>query len=112
MSLNKIYDLDVEFVLPGHRRTFSCFKERIQELKYHHKTRTEEVLSILEGGKQNAYQVAAQMSLDMTYESWGQFPGVQKWFAVGEAIAHLKYLEKKGKIRREIQGQKAVFSLK
>jgi len=112
VSLNKIYDLDVELVLPGHRRTFSCFKERIQELKYHHKTRADEVLSILEGGKQNAYQVAAQMSWDMTYESWSQFPSVQKWFAVGEAIAHLKYLEEKGKIRREIQEQKAVFALK
>jgi len=112
MSLNKVYDLDVELVLPGHRRTFSCFKERIQELKYHHLTRTDEVLSILEGGKQNAYQVAAQMSWNMTYESWSQFPSVQKWFAVGEAIAHLKYLEGTGKIRREIQEQRAVFALK
>jgi len=37
---------------------------------------------------------------------------MQKWFATGEAIAHLKYLEEEGKVRREIEGQKAVFSLK
>ena len=112
VSLNKVYDLDVKLVLPGHRGTFSYFKGRIQELKQHHQTRANEVLSILEEGKQNACQVAAQMSWDLTYEFWSQFPSLQKWFAIGETIAHLKYLEEKGKIQREIQEQKVVFSLK
>jgi len=112
LSLNKVYDLDVELVLPGHRSTFKHFKERIQELKYHHQTRANEILSILEGGKQNACQVATQMSWDMSYEFWEQFPSSQKWFAVGEAIAHLKYLEGNGQIQREIREQKVIFSLK
>jgi len=110
-SLNKVYELDVKLVLPGHRSTFKNFKERIQELKYHHQARVNEVASILEKGKQNAFQVASQMNWDMDYESWDLFPIPQKWFATGEAIAHLKYLEERGGIRREIQEQKAVFSL-
>ena len=110
-SLDKVYDLEVELVLPGHRSTFTNFKERIQELKHHHQTRVNEVLSILEEGNQDAFQVASQMSWDLDYESWEQFPASQKWFATGEAMAHLKYLEEKGKIRREMQGQKVVFSL-
>ena len=38
----------------------------------------------------------------MTYESWALFPIPQKWFATGEAMAHLKYLEEEGKIKAEI----------
>ncbi|MFC1984307.1 MBL fold metallo-hydrolase [Chloroflexota bacterium] len=112
VSLDKVYDLDVKLVLPGHRRTFSNHKERIQELKHHHQTRANEVLSILKRGSKNAFQVASQMSWDLTYKSWEQFPIPQKWFATGETISHLKYLEDKGKIRREIKKQKIVFSLK
>jgi len=112
ISLDKVYDLDVELVLPGHRRTFKNHKERIQELKYHHQMRANAVISILEKGKQNAFQVASQMSWDMSYESWELFPSSQKWFAIGEAIAHLKYLEEKGRVQKEIQKGKALFSLK
>ena len=112
MSLDKVYSLDVELVLPGHRGTFNKFKERIQELQHHHQTRADEALSIVEKGNQNAFQVASQMTWDMPYESWHQFPSTQKWFATGETIAHLKYLEEKGKIKREIHNQKVVFSLK
>ncbi len=111
-SLDKVYHLDVRLVLPGHRGVFNNFKERIQQLKYHHQERANEVLSILEKGSQNAFQVASQMSWDVDYEFWELFPVPQKWFAIGEAIAHLKYLEEAGKIRREIQKQKIVFSLK
>jgi len=112
VSLDKVYNLDVELVLPGHRGTFNNHKERIQELKHHHQTRANEILSILKKDSANAFQVASQMSWDMTYESWDLFPIPQKWFATGEALAHIKYLEEKGQVRREIKGQKVVFSLK
>jgi len=111
-SLDKVYNLDITLVLPGHRGTFSNHRERIQELKHHHQTRVDEILSILEKDSKNAFQVASQMSWDLTYESWNLFPIPQKWFATGEALAHLKYLEEKGEIRREVVEQKVVFSLK
>lgn len=110
-SLDKVYGMDIELVLPGHRVIFRSCKERIQELKLHHQKRADEVLSILENGSKNAYQVASQMSWDIDYDSWDQFPVLQKWFATGEAIAHLKYLQVKGMIRKEIREQKISFSL-
>ena len=110
-SLDKVYDLDVELVLPGHRQLFTDHRKRIQELKHHHETRANEVLSILEKGEQTAYEVASQMSWDIDYKSWKQFPASQKWFATGEAIAHLAYLEQKGMVSRKGQ-EKVLFSLK
>jgi glyoxylase-like metal-dependent hydrolase (beta-lactamase superfamily II) len=110
-SLDKVYELDIELVLPGHRGIFRNYKERIQELKHHHQKRLDEIISILEKNSQDAYQVASQMTWDIIYDSWDLFPVSQKWFGIGEAIAHLKYLEEKGIVRREIQGQKILFSL-
>lgn len=111
-SLDKVYELDIELVLPGHRNVFKDCKGRIQELKHHHKVRVDEVLSILKKGGKDAYQTASLMTWDMTYDSWELFPVIQKMFATGEAIAHLSYLLGKGLIRREIRKQKIVFSLK
>ena len=51
------------------------------------------------------------MTWDIVYDSWDLFPVSQKWFAMGEAISHLKYLEEKGAIRREMRQQIITYSL-
>lgn len=100
-SLEKVRRLSVEFVLPGHRRIFSDCWRRIDELKEHHRQRLAEIQDILKGGNAlSAYEVAARMRWDLSYPTWEAFPPPQKWFAVGEAIAHLRYLEDRGNIRR------------
>jgi len=108
-SLDKVYDLDVELVLPGHRSIFRNQKERIRELKQHHQARLTEVISILGKGEQNAFQVASQMTWDIGYNSWGLFPPAQKLFAFGEAMAHLKYLEEEGQVAWEIEDERIMF---
>jgi glyoxylase-like metal-dependent hydrolase (beta-lactamase superfamily II) len=109
MSLDKVYDLDAELVLPGHRSIFRNQKERIRELKQHHRTRLEEIVSILSKAKQNAFQIASQMTWDIGYKSWDLFPPAQKLFAFGEALAHLKYLEEEGQVGWETEKQGIVF---
>jgi len=36
--------------------------------------------------------------------SWEAFPLGQKFFAVGEALAHLDYLETRGRVERRLDG--------
>ena len=110
-SLDKVYQFDVALVLPGHRSLFTDLRRRIDELKHHHEVRTREVLTILADGPSDAFSVASRMTWDIECDSWDDFPVSQKWFATGEAIAHLKYLEDKGLVRREVRGSVAVFSL-
>ncbi len=43
------------------------------------------------------------MTWDIDCESWNDFPVAQKWFATGEAIAHLHYLESEGRVTRNAQ---------
>jgi len=110
-SLDKIDAYDIRQVLPGHRNPFTDHRRRIAELKKHHEIRTEEVVSILKRGKQTAYQVASQMSWDIDCDRWEDFPLPQRWFAGGEALAHLQYLQGKGRVKKEVEKGKAYFSL-
>jgi glyoxylase-like metal-dependent hydrolase (beta-lactamase superfamily II) len=110
-SLDKVRKLDVALVLPGHRRLFKDHRARIQELKNHHIKRLEEVLKILDQRCLSAFQVASEMTWDIESESWDQFPVAQKWFATGEAISHLRYLEEEGKVSRRREGELTMFYL-
>lgn len=109
-NLDKIYPLAVKLVLPGHRSIQNNHRKRILELKEHHQERANEVLAALDINWKSAYQVAPRISWDVSYKSWEQFPPPQKFFAVGEVIAHLKYLEGEGRIRSQSQNGQIVFS--
>jgi hypothetical protein len=110
-SLDKVAGLQVDLILPGHRRLIRNHDARIAELKQHHAHRLNEVLAILGGGPLNAFQVAARMTWDIKADSWDAFPVAQKWFATGEAIAHLRYLEEEGKLARKKSGKIKLYSL-
>jgi len=110
-SLDKIVPYEIDWVLPGHRTPFQNHRRRIAELKEHHEIRTEEVASILRRGSRTAYQVASEMTWDIDCESWEDFPLPQKWFAGGEAMAHLKFLQGLGRVIREQKGGRYFFRL-
>lgn len=100
-SLDKIRDLPVTRVLPGHRRIFTNYRERIDTLTNHHLKRLEEIVTILEHNSPlSAYEVASRMTWDIKAKNWEAFPIAQKWFATGEAISHLRLLENTGRIVR------------
>jgi glyoxylase-like metal-dependent hydrolase (beta-lactamase superfamily II) len=104
-SLDKAAALDVDRVLPGHRRLIRDHRARIDELRRHHENRLAEVLEILRNGPQSAFNVASRMTWDIKCDSWEEFPVTQKWFATGEAISHLRYLEEDFKIEKEKKGE-------
>ena len=110
-SLEKVSKLKTNLVLPGHRSVCHDLKKRVAELQEHHQARLAEVMSALRDGPKTAYEVAPYITWDIVYSSWELFPALQKWFAVGETIAHLWYLEGNKMIRRETKGKKDVFSL-
>jgi glyoxylase-like metal-dependent hydrolase (beta-lactamase superfamily II) len=110
-SLDKIYKLEVDMVLPGHRRLIDDHRARISELKEHHHNRLYDVLEILNKHPMHAFEIASRMTWDINAETWDHFPVAQKWFATGEAIAHLRYLEKEEKVTRENENELILFSL-
>ena len=110
-SLEKVSALDVALVLPGHRGTFKDLQGRVAQLGRHHQVRTQEVLAIVEAGGKTAYEAASEMTWDIDAATWEAFPVMQQWFATGEADAHLRYLENRSALRREMRDGAAVFAV-
>ena len=110
-SLEKVSTLDVSLVLPGHRSICQDYQGRIKELQEHHKKRLDEVLFALEDGEKTGWQIAPYISWDIDIKSWEQFPGIQKWFAFGETMAHIHFLEAEKRIQRKMRNDVVFFSL-
>jgi len=110
-SLEKICEFDVDLVLPGHRRWFTDLKSRVDELISHHEKRLDEICDILDKAPQSAYKIAAKMSWDIKASNWNEFPIAQQWFATGEALSHLRFLEEKREISRHVIEKNVQFAL-
>lgn len=107
-SLKKIYEFDIDLVFPGHRSIIKDYRKRIEELITHHQERLNEISEILREGKKTPSQTAAKMHWDLSYDTWEDFPGMQKWFASGEAMSHLEHLVFKGRAQR-VKDNEAVY---
>lgn len=110
-SLDRIDQMEIELVLPGHRGVIRDCRGRIQELRDHHRARLDEIMVILENGAMDAYRVASRMTWDLNYSSWDEFPPFQRWFATGEAVAHLQHLLVREKIIKIATPEKFLFAL-
>lgn len=109
-SLELVSKLEVDKVLPGHRSIVSDHRKRIIELIDHHEERANEIIAILGDVDLDGMTIASKMRWDLTYRRFEEFPIMQKWFALGEAIAHIGYLEGKGKVRRRYQSGTMKYS--
>jgi len=105
-SLDKVYALEVKTALTSHRSNDGVFRERVLEIKKHHSDRLSDVLDIIrENPYISGYDIASKMKWSIRVNSWEDFPPGQRWFAVGEAVAHVEHLVRKGKLRRhEVDG--------
>ena len=109
-SLAKVESLPVRELLPAHRRDRGDFRERIGELKAHHARRLSDALAIVRADPGcTAYEIAGRMAWSIRCRSWADFPLTQKYFAVGEALAHLDRLCRLGQAERRVTGDTARY---
>ncbi len=109
-SLEKIMQYDVNVALPGHRNCGEItMRERGKELLRHHERRLAEAERVvrMNPGIQ-AYETAGKMTWKISSKNWDAFPPGQKWFAVGEALAHLDYLTLRGRVERYIDAEGSI----
>lgn len=96
-SLDRVKKLDVDTVCPGHRNAFD-FRRRIEEIEQHHAKRLEETLGLISDTPQTIAQLAPQLAWHAG-GGWSTFSLVQKFFAIGEAAAHVQQLYSSGQIQ-------------
>lgn len=112
-SLDKIRSLPVQAAFPAHRHRGEDLCRRIDELQAHHRERLEEIYQAVKAHPgSTAFQLAGMISWSVRGLGWAQFPPHQKWFAMGETLAHLVYLCGQGRLlRTERAGQPYIYSV-
>jgi glyoxylase-like metal-dependent hydrolase (beta-lactamase superfamily II) len=80
-------------ILPAHGRPFGDAAGRVAILTAHHRRRLDQILEIVAGGEQNAWQVALKLwgPREMLYE---------KRLALQEGLAHLQALAVEGRLEK------------
>ena len=99
-SLRKVKAMPIDWLFTAHRDIIRDHKIRIAQLISHHDKRLAEVLRILTGISRTAEEVASFMTWELRIKTWQDFPKAQKWFATGEAAAHIEYLVNTGQVKK------------
>ncbi|MEB3851498.1 MAG: MBL fold metallo-hydrolase [Desulfurococcales archaeon] len=100
-SLERLAALNLKLALPGHREPIHEPASRAMEILRHHQERLEEIIRLLQArGPQTGYQVARQVRWRVRYKSWEEYPPPERFFAMGEALAHLRRLEATGRVEQ------------
>ena len=95
-SLAKVMDLPASIVLPGHGEPFSDLGGRAREITMHHEEREMEILGLLDGRPQHAYQLAMQLFGNRLKNNEAQRMGV------AEVLSHLEYLRYNGQVEQQL----------
>lgn len=102
-ALRRVRDLPVHRVLPAHGDPFDDLAGRVDEILAHHDARLDAVLAALGTHERSAYAVARDL-----------FPKLrsahEERFALAETLAHLRYLERRGRTAM-LDGERALWKV-
>jgi glyoxylase-like metal-dependent hydrolase (beta-lactamase superfamily II) len=92
-ALGKVEGLDPGLVLPGHGHPFTEGAERARVVARHHDRRLGSILQVIRREPHTVNYI--------TEEIWGEdLLNFQRRLALGEALAHVAYLRRRGEIER------------
>jgi glyoxylase-like metal-dependent hydrolase (beta-lactamase superfamily II) len=96
-SLEKLATYDAVEALPAHELRFTNHQERLREIRDHHEQRFAEVIGAVRGGRRTVWEIAPCMDWSRPWDEMSSFIRRQ---ALGEAAAHVRALEVRGRLRR------------
>jgi glyoxylase-like metal-dependent hydrolase (beta-lactamase superfamily II) len=109
-TLERVRSLNVGAAMPGHGEAIDAPARRADEIMEHHRARLDEVRSLL-SVPAALYDVARQMSWRTSASSWDQMSPYERYFAIGEALAHLRHLEVTGEVEEVSREGQVLFKL-
>ncbi|MBD2870497.1 MBL fold metallo-hydrolase [Paenibacillus sp. IB182493] len=92
-SLSELRRYDVTMAFPGHRDPFADFGGRIDELVQHHERRLDRMVELLSEQTLTAFELCETLFGSRLRENPHNLR-----FAMSETLAHLVYLERRGRI--------------
>jgi glyoxylase-like metal-dependent hydrolase (beta-lactamase superfamily II) len=110
-TLNRLLNLPVKEVHPGHEYSFNNLSQRIKEVLAHHQEREDQIYNIITFHPCSAYEIASKLTWHVRGQTWEQFNPWFKRMATTEVVAHLGYMQSKGKIKKEISNNLILYSI-
>lgn len=111
-SLVKIRGYAIETAFPAHRKNEMDVYERIRQIIAHHLIRMHETVDALAAHpNSHATEIASHLKWSMRGKTWTEFPLSQRWFAVGETMAHLDFLVVR-EMAEKIEGERNAYRLR
>ncbi|MGO8947292.1 MAG: MBL fold metallo-hydrolase [Ktedonobacterales bacterium] len=106
-GLERVRDLPVRLVLPGHRLPFASLAERVDELRAHHHERSDTIYTLLATATPTGTSAA-----DIAHSLFGERlrTGDDLRFALAESLAHLEYLRGRGRASRQTHKGQIVYT--
>jgi glyoxylase-like metal-dependent hydrolase (beta-lactamase superfamily II) len=96
-SLERVRRLEIDCILPSHGPPFGGHRAWIDATVEHHRLRCERMLAAVAERARTAYEVARV--------EWGaHLSPLAERFAVAEALAHLEYLRREGRVEPRREG--------
>jgi glyoxylase-like metal-dependent hydrolase (beta-lactamase superfamily II) len=101
-SLNRLEQMEVNLVLPGHEQPFTEFKERIEGITLHHRLRNAEILAALNSEAKTAFELSTEITWlhDVNGVGWYKLGNWDKRMAILETLAHLEAMRAKGEMEK------------
>lgn len=107
-SLEKMKHYEVDLVLPAHGNPYCGLSERVDQLLAHHRKRLGQIYNLVQDGHEDI--VAISKAFPWRYPCWSQWPLDQKFSSMGETMAHLIYLVRKGELSVRVCQDEYLFS--
>jgi glyoxylase-like metal-dependent hydrolase (beta-lactamase superfamily II) len=98
-NLQKLKGLPIRRTFPAHREGLGDTQARVEAIIAHHRQRLREILLALrESPGMSAYAIAGRITWSARGRPWSAFNPNQRWFAMGETLAHLAWLLEGGQV--------------
>lgn len=95
-SLERLANLDLDRVYPGHREPIEAPADRAREIIAHHEERTENIRAVLDDlGETTPWEVSAEL--------FGGLSNIHIMHGPGEAWAHLEHLVERGEATKTVR---------
>jgi glyoxylase-like metal-dependent hydrolase (beta-lactamase superfamily II) len=108
-TLERMKSLGAKMVMPGHGTPFEDLETRIQRLQGTHKKRSKQILGILEQSEACSKRHSGITQFCAATKLLGELSGLDIFFGVSSARAHLDALEEQGLAKRFKEGRQYVY---
>ncbi|MBN2062653.1 MAG: MBL fold metallo-hydrolase [Deltaproteobacteria bacterium] len=110
-ALHKIEKLPTKKILPAHEEIFTDIHRRVAEIVKHHENRNEEIRKVIFNGYHSAWEISSHITWNVRDSKWTSLSPLTKRLAVMETVAHLEYMNWRGRVKRILRKNLVEYKL-